>query len=81
MYQEQLKLMETGSMRQCIDSGSNLVNFTKCSRPKGVRDIVDWPSDTRDGYVMTNINTVVNAYAFASVSSLAELAKADGNDD
>jgi len=46
-----------------------------CSRfPSGTRDIIDWPEDSRDGYVMTNVTTVINAFAVGGLRALAQLA-------
>lgn len=44
-------------------------------------DIVDWPKKERDGFVFTEINTVVNAFHLAAVSRMAELADAIGETD
>jgi hypothetical protein len=41
-------------------------------------DIVDWPKGERDGYVFSEINTVVNAFHLAALSRMAELALALG---
>jgi hypothetical protein len=37
------------------------------------KDIVDWPMQSRDGYVFTNVNTVVNSYAVLATRMLAEM--------
>jgi len=42
-----------------------------------LRDIVDWPQNSRDGFNMTSVNTVVNAYAAQTTRMLAELGIAD----
>merc|ERR1719510_1772580 len=64
-----------------------LVDFSNCPRNYGslgagneavLKDLVDWPKTTRDGYILTDINTVVNSYAFEAVSSLSRLATATG---
>ncbi|MDT4936445.1 MAG: alpha-L-rhamnosidase, partial [Pseudonocardiales bacterium] len=39
-------------------------------------DIVDWP--TRDGYVFTNVNTVVNSFTYRALRDLAAIAIAVG---
>jgi len=44
-------------------------------------DIVDWPRGERDGYVRTEINTVVNAFHLAAIKQMVELARALGKDD
>jgi len=51
-----------------------------------LRDIVDWPSASfarrergeRDGYEMTDINTVVNAFHYRALEIMAEIARALG---
>ena len=37
-------------------------------------DLVDWPASERDGYVFTNVNTVVNAFQCAAYATLAKVA-------
>lgn len=44
-------------------------------------DIVDWPQKERDGYVFTEINTVVNAFHIEALEQMAEMARAIGKDD
>lgn len=39
-----------------------------------VQDLVDWPGGERDGYVMTDINTTVNAYYYRALSLMAKIA-------
>jgi alpha-L-rhamnosidase len=41
-------------------------------------DIVDWPGHERDGYVFTNVNTVVNAFHLRALKEMSELADALG---
>ena len=41
-------------------------------------DIVDWPAHERDGYVFTNVNTVVNAFRLRALLDMSELADALG---
>lgn len=43
-------------------------------------DIVDWPAKERDGYVFTELNTVVNAFHLRAVQLMAEMGKAIGRD-
>ena len=40
----------------------------------GYRDIVDWPEAERDGYEMLPVNTVVNAFHYATLKKMAYLA-------
>ena len=51
-----------------------LIASTAAQIKKG--DIVDWPLGERDGYVLTEINTVVNAFHLRSLTLMAELARA-----
>ena len=55
-----------------------LVRSSKENQKK--TDIVDWPVGERDGYVFSEINTVVNAFHLAAVSRMAEIAHAVGNE-
>ncbi|MCC9658836.1 family 78 glycoside hydrolase catalytic domain [Rhodopirellula halodulae] len=41
-------------------------------------DIVDWPQKERDGFVFTEINTVVNAFHIRALEQMSELAQAVG---
>ena len=43
-------------------------------------DIVDWPAKERDGYVFTELNTVVNAFHLRALKMMAEMGKAIGRD-
>ena len=43
-------------------------------------DLVDWPPGERDGYVFTDVNTVVNAFHLRALALMAELARALGKD-
>jgi hypothetical protein len=45
----------------------------------GMRDIVDWPAGERDGYVLTGVNTVVNAFWCHILGLMADMAEALGN--
>jgi hypothetical protein len=42
-------------------------------------DIVDWPAGERDGFVLTSVNTVVNAFYLHSLSLMTDLARALNN--
>ena len=44
-------------------------------------DIVDWPKGERDGFVFTEINTVVNAFHIAAIEQMAEMATAAGKEE
>ncbi|MEN1678390.1 MAG: family 78 glycoside hydrolase catalytic domain [Planctomycetota bacterium] len=58
---------------------SGFVESTKTHQRKG--DIVDWPPQERDGYVFSEVNTVVNAFHLAAVEQLAAIARAVGADE
>jgi len=80
LAEENWDFLNSSSQAQCISSSSGLLDFSHCSRPSGVRDIVDWPSGARDGYQMTNVNTVNNAYTVGALNAMAVLADATGRD-
>ncbi|SNS30350.1 family 78 glycoside hydrolase catalytic domain [Actinomadura mexicana] len=42
------------------------------------QDLVDWPTSNRDGYVFTDVNTVVNACQYAAFTAMADIANALG---
>ncbi|MEU9871211.1 family 78 glycoside hydrolase catalytic domain [Actinomadura sp. NPDC048021] len=42
------------------------------------QDLVDWPASNRDGYVFTDVNTVVNACQYAAFTAMADIADALG---
>jgi hypothetical protein len=67
-------------MLHCVNPKTNLVDFSGgCSRGEGVRDITDWPSGARDGYQMSDVGAVINAYFVADMRALATLSGAMGN--
>ena len=43
---------------------------------RGARDIVDWPVSERDGFVMTTVNSVVNAFRYRNLREMAAIAEA-----
>ena len=47
--------------------------ITKPSPDLPSRDIVDWPQNSRDGFVFTRVNTVVNSYAAQTTAMLSRL--------
>ena len=61
----------------CVNHTTQLVDFTNCSR-NGTTDIVDFPPPYRGGYVMTDVNTVVNCFTVAALRALATLGRAAG---
>ena len=73
------------TMYFCVNQTTDLVDFSICSRnmpwdkPNAVRDITDWPADDRDGYQMSDISAVINAYFVACMNALSALSGAMGN--
>ncbi len=45
------------------------------------RDLVDWPRTERDGFVFTEVNTVVNAFYIEALKRMSVLAAAIGRQD
>jgi len=45
---------------------------------EGLRDIVDWPKEERDGYEFKEVNTVVNAFYYKTLLQMADIAAALG---
>ena len=45
-----------------------------------IRDIVDWPQISTDGYKFEECNTVVNEYYYAALKTAAKIARAVSND-
>ncbi|MBE2316045.1 family 78 glycoside hydrolase catalytic domain [Solirubrobacter sp. CPCC 204708] len=39
-------------------------------------DLVDWPQGERDGYVFSNVNTVINAWSYKALADMAQIAAA-----
>ncbi len=52
--------------------------FVSATNADYLEDIVDWPRVERDGYDMVTYNTVVNAFAQAAFSRMAQIAEALG---
>ena len=57
-------------------SDDGLVRSSKADQKRN--DIVDWPKAERDGFVFTEINTVVNAFHIAAIEQMATMAQAVG---
>ena len=66
------------TMIGCVSNETQLVDFRRCVRPDATHDIIDWPATSRDGYVMSNVSTVINSYFVGAVRALAALASAMG---
>ncbi|MFD3486110.1 family 78 glycoside hydrolase catalytic domain [Streptomyces sp. NPDC058665] len=58
-----------------------LVHKSPGNSSQDLGDLVDWPATNRDGYVFTNVNTVVNAFQYAAFDALAKCADALGESD
>lgn len=94
LYRDFRDSMLSQTQVDCVNGGGDpeigLVDFTACDRQTGgfgaqdegvLKEIVDWPQSTRDGYVLTDVNTVVNSFAVGSLDAMAEMAHANGDDD
>ena len=83
LFQQYEEYLALSTQRNCIDGTSHLVNFTNCERSchndtSSCRDIIDWPEDTRDGYVLSDVSTVINAFAIAGLRAMAVMARESG---
>lgn len=60
---------------------SRVINGLVHSNDKQIKkiDLVDWPKGERDGFVFTEVNTVVNAFYIQSLVMMADLAEALGH--
>jgi alpha-L-rhamnosidase len=54
--------------------GDNLVHKAPGSSSQNNADLVDWPPAERDGYVFTDVNTVINSFQYAAYATLAKVA-------
>ena len=82
-------VLATQTQAGCINASTGLVDFRRCARQTAglgagpeakLRDIVDWPQPSRDGYVLTDAaNTVVNAFAVGGLRALSSLSSASGD--
>jgi hypothetical protein len=64
-------------MHRSGDDG--LVRSTEADQKR--HDIVDWPKKERDGFVFTEINTVVNAFHIEAIEQMAGMARAIGKNE
>ncbi|WP_216587727.1 family 78 glycoside hydrolase catalytic domain [Streptomyces brasiliscabiei] len=72
-------LLTAKNLTSYLDS-AGLVRKAPGNTSQDLGDLVDWPAASRDGYVFTNVNTVVNAFQYAAFQALAECAAALGKD-
>jgi alpha-L-rhamnosidase len=83
-YQDWMYSGDVDSIRRNWEALKNEKIFSSRARAdglidsKGLRDIVDWPKTECDGYVMSPVNTVVNAFHYRSLVCMAEMARAIG---
>ena len=70
-------LLATKNLTSYLDS-RGLVSKAPGSSSQDLGDLVDWPVASRDGYVFTKVNTVVNAFQYAAFDALAKCADALG---
>ena len=62
------------------DLGSDgLVHKAPGSSGQNNADLVDWPATERDGYVFTDVNTVINSFQYAAYATLSQVATVLGN--
>lgn len=73
-------LLAAKNLTAYLDS-RGLVRKAPGSSSQDLGDLVDWPAASRDGYVFTTVNTVVNAFQYAAFDALAKCAEALGKDD
>ncbi|TQE37934.1 hydrolase [Streptomyces ipomoeae] len=71
----------TGKNLTSYLDADGLVRKAPGNTSQDLGDLVDWPAASRDGYVFTNVNTVVNAFQYAAFAALARCATALGKDD
>jgi alpha-L-rhamnosidase len=51
-----------------------MVHKAPGSSSQNLGDLVDWPASSRDGYVFTTVNTVINAFQYAAFDACAKIA-------
>lgn len=73
-------LLAAKNLTSYLDS-RGLVSKAPGSSSQDLGDLVDWPVASRDGYVFTKVNTVVNAFQYAAFDALAKCAGALGRPD
>ena len=82
LYQTFQTEMEIETQYKCTNSKLHLIDFNHCNRQtaglgngneNNLKDIVDWPVSSRDGYIMTNISNVINSYAIGGLKALLKL--------
>jgi alpha-L-rhamnosidase len=59
-------------------NAAGLVEKAPGSASQANADLVDWPEASRDGYVFTSVNTVVNSWQYAAYAALARIAEVLG---
>ncbi|MFF1292592.1 MULTISPECIES: family 78 glycoside hydrolase catalytic domain [unclassified Streptomyces] len=73
-------LLAAKNLTAYLDS-QGLVRKAPGSSSQDLGDLVDWPTASRDGYVFTHVNTVVNAFQYAAFDALAKCAAVLGKND
>lgn len=75
-------LRDTKTLRPFMDDRHLVVKEPgRRHHPDSWTDIVDWPQSLRDGYVFSDVNTVINAYNYRALRDLGSLAEAIGRED
>ncbi|MEV0743387.1 family 78 glycoside hydrolase catalytic domain [Streptomyces sp. NPDC050549] len=73
-------LLAAKNLTTYLDS-RGLVSKAPGTTSQDLGDLVDWPTASRDGYVFTNVNAVVNAFQYAAFDALSKSAAALGRND
>ena len=71
-------LLVNNTQLGCYNASIGLVDFRHCARMSGTRDVIDWPEASRDGYKLTDVSTVISAYAVGAARALVSLASVAG---
>ncbi len=75
-------LRDTKTLRPFMDERNLVVKEPgRRHNPDSWTDLIDWPRSLRDGYVFSDVNTVINAYNYRTLRDLGSLAQALGRDD
>lgn len=88
LFENFYPLLFNSTQANCINkNNSNLVDFSEangnCPRScedgkSSCRDNIDWPPDTRDGYVLNDVSSVINAFAVSGLRALAVMSNSTG---
>jgi len=88
LYQAFSESLVSQTQLPCLNQSLQLPDFHTCHRQTGgfgalneahLKDIVDWPPESRDGYELQDVNTVIAAYMVGGLRALSRLANATGD--